>query len=286
MSVKILSDSGCDLPIDIINEYDIDILPIAVIKDEKEYLDQETITPKEVYDGMRNGEIFKTAQVSLLSFVNKFEEYAKNNKSVIYLSLSSGISGTYQSAVLAEQEIKERFPESDITVIDSKAASLGFGLIVYEAARLAKAGETKDVIIKSINTYIENIEQIFTVDNLEYLYRGGRVTKTAAFVGGLLNIKPILEVTKEGKLVPFEKIRGRSKVLKRMVEIMKERSRGEDYSDQLIAISHGDDLEAAEKLKSIIEETYGTKKFLINTIGAGIGAHSGPGTIALFFLCK
>lgn len=282
MSIKIISDSGCDLPIDIISEYDIDILSISVIENEKEVF----ITPKEVYDGMRSGVIYKTSQVSPLSFQEKFEEYAKDNESVIYLAFSSGISGTYQSALIAESDVKEKYPEFDIDIIDTKAASLGCGLIVYEAAKLAKKGASKGEIISAINYYVEHIEQVFTVDDLEYLFRGGRVTKTAAFVGGLLNIKPILEVTKEGKLVPIEKVRGRSKVFKRMVELMKERGNGADFSEQLIAISHGDDLEDCNKLKDMIADAYGAKSFLINTVGAGIGAHSGPGTIALFFLRK
>lgn len=286
MSIKIISDSGCDLPIDILEVYDIDILPLSVINDDKEYFDQVSITPKQVYDGMRSGVMYKTSQVSPLSFENKFEEYAKNKQSVIYLAFSSGISGTYQSALIAVNDVKEKYPDFDIEIIDTKAASLGCGLIVFEAAKLAKKEVTKEEIINTINYYVEHIEQVFTVDDLEYLFRGGRVTKTAAFVGGLLNIKPILEVTKEGKLVPIEKVRGRSKVFKRMVELMKIRGNGADFSEQLIAISHGDDLDACNKLKDMIKEAYGAKTFLINTVGAGIGAHSGPGTIALFFLRK
>ncbi len=286
MGVKILTDTGCDLPAEILKGYEIDILPIIVIKDNKEYLDQLTISSKEVYDGMRAGEVFSTAQISAQSFKEKFEEYAKSGESVLYLAFSSGLSGTYQTSVLVSQAVKESYPNLDLDIIDTKAATLGFGLLVLAAAKMAKEGKSKDEIIKEVNKQIESLQSIFTVDDLEYLFRGGRVSKTTAFVGGLLNIKPILEVNEEGKLIPFEKVRGRNKVFKRMVEIMKERNQGADYSSKIVAISHGDDLEGATKLKEMISEEFGTKEFLINTIGAGIGSHSGPGTIALFFQSK
>lgn len=286
MSVKILSDSGCDLPIEIIKEYNIDILPIVVINDDKEYLDQLTISPKEVFDGMRNGVIYKTAQITPLCFQDKFEEYAKNGDSVIYIGLSSGISGTYQTSLFVKEEVKERYPDLDIDIIDSTAASLGFGLVVLEAAKLAKQGKSKQDIIDGVYEYRNNLEQIFTVDDLEYLFRGGRVSRAAAMVGGILNIKPVLEVTIDGKLEPFEKVRGRNKVLKRMVEIMGEREKEPSFKNRTIGISHGDDIEAANKLKEMIAEAYGSTEFIMSDVGAAIGSHSGPGTIALFFSNK
>lgn len=284
MAIKILSDSACDLPIEIIKEYDIDILPIVVIKDEKEYLDRLTISPEEVYDGMRQGINYKTAQIAAFTFSEKFEQYGKNKDSVIYIAFSSGLSGTYQTSIFVKETVKEIYPNLDIDIIDTKAASLGFGIIVLQAAKLAKEGNTKDIILNEINYYMKHIEHIFTVDDIEYLYRGGRVSKTAAMVGGLLNIKPILEVSEEGKLVPIDKVRGRNKVFKRMIEIMEERGNGIDFKNMLIGISHGDDIEGVNKLKAMIEENFGAKNFIINTIGGAIGAHSGPGTIALFFL--
>ncbi len=286
MTVKILTDSGCDLPEDIIKEYDIDVMPIVVIDDDTEYFDNVTIKPKTLYDNMRNGKAYKTSQIPINVFQSKFEEIAKEGKSTIYIAFSSGLSATYQTSVITRDEIKEKYPELDITIVDSKSASLGFGLLVYEAAKMAKEGKSKEEILDMLNFYIEHIEHIFTVDDLEYLFRGGRVTRTQAFIGGLLNMKPILEVTEEGKLRPFEKIRGKGKVLKRMLEIMDERAKDADLSSQTIGISHGDDLENALKLRNMIEEKYGCKSFIINNIGCAIGAHSGPGTIALFFLSE
>lgn len=283
MSVKILSDSGCDLPIELVKEYNIEILPIVVIKDDIEYLDQLTISPKEVFDGMRKGDIYKTAQITPLSFQNKFEDYAKNGDSVIYIGLSSGISGTYQTSLFVREEVKEKYPDLDVDIIDSKAASLGFGLVVLRAAKLAKEGKSKQDIINGVNEYRNNLEEIFTVDDLEYLFRGGRVSRAAAMVGGILNIKPVLEVTRDGKLEPFEKVRGRNKVLKRMVEIMGERGKDADFKNSIIGIGHADDIEAANKIKEMVVEAYGASEFIISDVGAAIGSHLGPGAITLFF---
>lgn len=283
MAVKILSDSACDLPESLIKEYNIEILPIVVIKDDIEYLDNITIKPEEVYEGMRNGHIYKTAQIPPNMFNEKFLEYANNGDSVIYIAFSSGLSGTYQTSLFVKESILEQYPEFDLDIIDSKAATSGFGLMVLKAAQMAKEGKTKEDIINMLEFYISHMEHIFTVDDIEFLFRGGRVSRTQAFVGGLLNIKPVLNV-EEGKLVPIEKIRGKNKVLKTMINIMEERSKDGDLRNQTIGISHGDDIESALKLKDMIAESYGTTNFIINTIGASIGAHSGPGTLAITFL--
>jgi len=283
MTVKILSDSACDLSKEIIEEYNIEILPIIVINDNKEYLDNITITPKKVYEDMRNGQVYKTAQIPPNVFKDKFTEYAKNGDSVIYIGFSSGLSGTYQTSLIIKESIIEEYPNFDLDIVDTKAASGGFGLIVLQAAKLAKEGKTKEEILKAVEFYKENIEHIFTVDDIEYLFRGGRVSRMQAFVGGLLNIKPVLHV-EDGKLIPLEKVRGRHKVFKCMLDIMEERTKNANLREQIICITHGDDLKGALKLKELIIERFGAKAFIINMIGASIGAHSGPGTIALFFL--
>ena len=285
MTIRILSDSGCDLPNEIIKEYDIEILPIILIKDDKEYLDKITVEPEKVYNDMRNGEVYKTAQIPPNIFDEKFRKYAEKGESVIYICFSSGLSGTYQTSLIAKQLILEEFPDFELEIVDSKAATSGFGLMVYEAAKMSKQGKNKEEILNMLEFYIDHMEHIFTVDNIEYLFRGGRVTKTQAFVGGLLNIKPVLNV-EEGKLVPLEKIRGKNKVIKRMLNIMEERSVEGGLKNQTIGISHGDDVESALKIKSMIMENYGTKDFIITTIGGAIGAHSGPGTLAITFLNK
>lgn len=285
LAIKILSDSACDLPENILREYDIDILPIIVIKEDEEYLDRITIKPETVYDDMRNGKMYTTAQIPANMFSQKFTEYAENGDRVIYIAFSSGLSGTYQTSVFVKDIILEKYPTFDLEIIDTKAASGGFGLIVLYAAKLAKEGKSKSEILKAIESIKNSVQSIFTVDDIEYLFRGGRVSKTQAFVGGLLNIKPILNV-EDGKLVPLEKVRGKNKVYKTMLNIIEKRSQEVELKDQIVCITHGDDLEGAMKLKGLLEEKFGVKDFLINTIGASIGAHSGPGTLAVFFLDK
>lgn len=285
MNVKIISDSACDLSEDVISEYGIEILPIVVIKDDKEYLDKISIDPKEVYDGMRNGQVFKTAQIPPSIFIESFKNIAKNNESAIYIAFSSGLSGTYNTAMTVKESIKEQYSELDLDIVDTKAASGGFGLIVLKASQLAKEGKSKNEILDTINFYKNNMEHIFTVDNIEYLFRGGRVSRTQALVGGLLNIKPILNVD-DGNLVPLDKARGRIKAFKSMLDIIEEKSKYANLKEQTIGITHGDDLEGAMKIKELINERFGVNNFKINIIGAAIGAHSGPGTIAVFFLKK
>lgn len=284
MGIKIITDSAADLPQEIINEYDITVLPLLVTYNDEVYEDRVTMKPEKLLNDMRGGRTYKTAQVPIGSFIDEFSKCVKEKTDAIYIGFSSELSGTYQGAVMAKKQVfSDETEKSDINldIIDTKCASLGFGMVVYYAARLAKEGKGREEILDAINFYSNHMEHIFTVDDLEYLYRGGRVSKTSAFVGGLLNIKPILDV-KDGKLIPLEKKKGRKRVLKRIVEIMDER--GVNLSDQTIAISHGDDLETAQKLQGMIKEKFGTEKFVINTIGASIGAHAGPGTIALFFL--
>lgn len=281
MPVKIVTDSAADLPKEVLAEYGIEVLPLMVYLGEEEFSDGETLNPKEMFDGMREGKVYKTAQVPLHTFREQFQAYAERKEECLYVAFSSGLSGTYQSSVLARNEILEDHPEFQLEIVDTKCASLGFGLVVLKAAELAREGRSLSEVTEAVRSHAEHMEHIFTVDNLEYLQRGGRVSRTAAFIGGLLNIKPVLHM-EDGKLIPLEKMRGRRKVLERMTAIMEERGRG--LKEQLIGISHGDDLEAAETLRDMIRERFGCDRFLISQIGGAVGAHSGPGTLALFFL--
>lgn len=281
MNIKILADSACDLSKDHYNEFDIKMVPLTVHLDEKEYEDGIEIQPKAIYDAMREGKSPKTSQVSPQTFKTIFNSYAESNQTLIYLALSSEISGTYQTAKMIEQEVKETYPDAPIHVIDTRCVSIGLGLIILRAAKLARDGASVDEIIETASYHAEHMEHIFTVDDLEYLYRGGRVSKTAAFVGTLLKIKPILHV-EDGKLIPLEKIRGAKKLLNRMLEIMEER--GTDFTNQTIGISHGDDFETAQKFADMIKEKFGPEAIIIEMVGSAVGSHSGPGTLALFYL--
>jgi DegV family protein with EDD domain len=283
MSIKIMADSASDLTKEYFNEYDMEMVSLTVHLDETDYKDGIDILPKNVFDAMRKGKSPKTSQVSPQTFKDIFTEYANSNQTLIYLAFSSELSGTYQTAKMMEQEVKEEYPDADIHVLDTKCASIGYGLVVLNAAKMAKEGKSKEEIIDDATNRALHMEHIFTVDDLEYLKRGGRVSKTAAFVGTLLNIKPILHV-EQGKLIPLEKMRGTKKLLGRMMELMEER--GGDFENQVVGISHGDDLERAEQLAEMIKEKFGVKEFVIEYVGSAIGAHAGPGTIALFFLNK
>ncbi|RFU62164.1 DegV family protein [Peribacillus glennii] len=281
MTVQIIADSACDLPLSFYKENNVTLVPLQVLLEGNTYEDLETIAPKEVYDAMREGKSPTTSQVSPERFLKVFTALAQEKKQAVYIAFSSELSGTYQTAVMVRNQVKEEYPDADIEVIDAKCASVGYGLVVYKAAHLANAGASKESILDDVSFRAKHMEHLFTVDNLEYLARGGRVSKASAFFGGLLNIKPLLHV-EEGKLIPVEKIRGKKKLLKRVLELMHER--GVDVQAQTVGISHGDDEETALEWKQAIQDEFGTTEFVINTIGSAIGAHVGPGTMAVYFL--
>ena len=283
MQVKILADSACDLPKSFYEENKVTLFPLKVEINNQEFEDVKNIDPKTVYEAIRNGSIPKTSQVSPLLFQEVFTQMAENNEEGIYIAFSSQLSGTYSTAVMILDQVKEKYPNFDLTIVDSKCASLGQGLIVKEAARLAANNVSKEEILKKVQFMADHMEHLFTVEDLDYLAKGGRVSKASAFLGGLLNIKPILNV-EDGKLVPIEKIRGKKKVLRRLIELMEER--GENFQDQIIGISHADSEETAIEVKGMIEEEFRPKEVYISSIGSAIGAHTGAGTISIFFLNK
>jgi len=285
MSIKIITDSACSLPKDVVKELDITVVPLTLHLGEESFTDDGVdIDPEAMMNEMKEGKVYKTSQVSPAAFEKVFEKYIDSFDSVIYIAFSSEISGTYQGGVIAKNQLLEKYEgikTFDLEVIDSKCVALGSGLVVKWAAEMAKNNKSKEQIMEGVEYLSRNMEHIFTVDDLNYLYRGGRVSYTSAFVGGLLNIKPILNV-EEGKLVPFEKIRSRKKAIKRIVEIVKER--GVNLDSQLIGINHGNDLEGAKILKKMLQEEVEAKDFLVATLPAVIAAHTGPGTLSVFFL--
>lgn len=286
MAVKIISDSACDLPEEVIKDLDIDILPIVVIKDDKEYFDQVDIKPTEVYEGMKNGIIFKTSQVPANLLEEEFRKIRDEKDEYIYVAFSSGLSGTYQTSVLVKDSIEDECGKLNLDIIDTKAASIGQGLIVMAAGKMAKEGRTREEIIDMVKFYSEHMQHIVTVDNIEYLYRGGRISRTEALVGGLLGIKPIIEMDEEGRLEAIDKVRGHKKAIKKLLDIMEDRGKNASLDKQVIGILHTDEWEFAENLKNIIRDRFGSEEFVINNVGAAIGAHTGPGMAAIFFLDK
>ncbi|MDW0111437.1 DegV family protein [Sporosarcina aquimarina] len=281
--MKIFVDSGCDLPKSYLEENDVTLLPLTVLLDGKEYQDIVEIDSKEVFQAIRAGKQPKTSQVSPDRVLALWKEFAETGEDGIYIAFSSELSGTYQTSVMMRDQVKEGNPNMNLIVVDTRCASLGCGLVVEEAVRLRDAGEDVRSIERKVRKMAGNMEHLFTVEDLDYLAKGGRVSKASAFFGGLLNIKPLLHV-ESGRLVPIEKHRGRKKVFRRMLELMEER--GDHVGDQIIAISHGDDEAGANELRDLIEEKFHPKEIQIHMIGSVIGSHAGPGTLAVFFLNK
>ncbi|MGG0644239.1 DegV family protein [Sporosarcina gallistercoris] len=281
--MKIFVDSGCDLPKSYLDEKDVTLLPLTVLLEGKEYQDIVDIDSIEVFQAIRAGKQPKTSQVSPDRVLALWKEFAETGEDGIYIAFSSELSGTYQTSVMMRDQVKEGNPRMNLIVVDTRCASLGCGLVVQEAVRLRDAGEDVRTIERKIRKMAGNMEHLFTVEDLDYLAKGGRVSKASAFFGGLLNIKPLLHV-ESGRLVPIEKHRGRKKVFRRILELMEER--GDTVSEQVIAISHGDDEAGAIELRDLIEEKFHPKEIQIHMIGSVIGSHAGPGTLAVFFLNK
>lgn len=282
MALRIITDSASDIPRWVIDQYKLHVIPTPVVIDEKDYFDGKTIYPEEFYNILRSGKDIKTYHINAQMFYDNFEPYANDKDEVIYICFSTGIAGTFNAANIAKTELLEKYPDFDLTLIDSKCASLGFGLATYYALQMQKNGASKQEIIDGILWHCEHVEQVFTVSTLEYLLKGGRLSRTSAIAGGLLDIKPIIHVNDDGALESIEKIRGRHKSLKRLIEIVGER--GADLVNQTIAVVHGDDASTMEEMKEQLVRTYGCKKFLDNFVGCAIGAHTGPGIIGIIFL--
>lgn len=281
--MKLYADSACDLPKSFYEENNVHLFPLSVDLNDQQFKDVIGIPAEEIYAEIRKGNVPKTSQVSPELFLEAFEELAKSGDEGLYIAFSSQLSGTYSTAMMIREQVLENYPNLKLTIIDSKSASVGFGLSVIEAVRLRDASYSSEEIIKRIEFNVSHMEHLFTVEDLDFLARGGRVSKASAFIGGLLSIKPLLHM-EDGKLVPLEKMRGRMKVFKRILDVMEER--GEALSTQVIGISHGDDLEAANKIKEMINERFHPQKFVVEIVGSTIGSHTGPGVIAIYFLNK
>lgn len=286
MSFKIATDSCCNLPEDLIEQFDLTVFPLVFRVDgieRQSYLKGQVTDLKEFYDDMREGKVFTTSLPNLKDAEEELEAILSEGNDVLYLGFSSALSGTYEAIELLGKELIERYPDRKIITIDTLAASLGQGLIVYYAAKMSQEGKSLEETAQWVQDNLLHMCHWFTVDDLMFLYRGGRVSKTAAFAGSLLNIKPVLHVDDEGRLIPVVKTRGRIKSIRRLFDYFKE-THTEPLADQVLAISHGDCLEDALTLKKLIDDEYGEQRWIINYVDPVIGAHSGPGTLALFFL--
>lgn len=282
---KIITNTTADLPMDYIKEKQLGLVYFNYIMDGISYGKDKELDWREFYRLMREeGKMPTTSQVNPQQYREYFEGFLEEDKNLLYLSFSSGLSGSCGNALLAAEELMEERKDCRIIVVDSKCASMGEGLFVHKAVRMKEQGKTMEETAEYLKELVPHLTHVFTVDDLNHLYRGGRVSKAAAVVGTIAGIKPILHVDDEGHLVPISKVRGRKKSLNALVDYMEEKTK-EGYLDKndIVFISHGDAMADAEYVKAEIERRFGITEFMINHIGPTIGAHSGPGTIALFF---
>lgn len=283
----IMTDSSCDLPSEIAKEFQISVLPLSVsIKNNEyeNYLDERDIKFTEFYKMLREGEPAKTSAVNVDAFLNEMEKYLKMGKDVLCLSFSSGLSNTYNAAKIASKELSEKYSERKVYTVDTLCASLGQGMLVYLAAKEKQAGKTIDEVRDFCENNKLHICHMFTVDDLHHLKRGGRISSAVAIFGTVLHIKPVLHVDNEGHLVNISKARGRRDSLESLVNYMEKNVINPE--EQTIFISHGDCYEDAEYVADLVKKRMNVKDVIINYVGPVIGAHSGPGTIALFYYGK
>lgn len=281
----IYTDSACDLKPDVLKSLNVECIQLSFRFDneDKDYLNNE-MDINTFYNRMKNGETAKTAAVNPEGFTAAFEKSLSDGKDILYLGFSSGLSTTYNSACIAAEDLGKKYPDNKIICLDTLAASAGQGMLVYLAAKKRDSGADLETVAEYIEGIKLNLCHWFTVDDLVYLKRGGRVSPTVAFVGGMLGIKPILHVDNEGRLISVSKVRGRKASITAIAEKYGEYAL--KNTDPLVFISHSACQDDAELLKKIISEKYGVNVEIITDVGTVIGAHSGPGTLALFFLGK
>ncbi|MGL4345053.1 MAG: DegV family protein [Cellulosilyticaceae bacterium] len=283
MHFIIATDSSCDLPSSFADEHNLHLFHITSTVEGSEIKDDlgRSYSHHDFYNALRGGSMPTTSQVNVFTFKEQFLVWAKAQTPVLYIGFSSGLSGTVNSAMIALNQVREEYPDVPIHIIDTLAASGGVGLLTYYACQLRDQGQSVDEVYTAIESMKLNMAHIFTVDDLGHLERGGRISHASAFVGTLLNIKPVLYVNNDGKLIPYQKCRGRKKALKSLVQHFESLA---TTTNQPIMITHGDCAEDAQHVADLLKEEVGISPEFIHFIGPAIGAHSGPGTVALFFL--
>lgn len=284
VNYKLLTDSGCDLPAAMLQELGITVVPLYVEFRGQTLEDRVDDSVKELFQGFRNGESATTSAVNPTRWADAMEEILQAGQDVLTVAFSSGLSTTYQSAVIAAEELQEKYPQRKIRVVDSRCASLGQGLLVWYAAKNRDAGMELEEAYQWLEEHKFNLCHWFTVEDLMYLKRGGRISAATALVGTMLQIKPVLHMDDEGHLINVSKSRGRKASIQALAQKMGElQLPGENDT---VFICHGDCVEDAQYLAGLVKEQYGVKEVVIGYVGAVIGSHSGPGTLALFFLGK
>lgn len=281
----IVTDSAADLSAQIVADLGVQVLPLSFTMQGNTYFnhpDNRDMDPKEFYRLLRAAETATTAAVNVSDYTALLEPILEGGSDVLVLAFSSGLSATYQSAVIAVEELREKYPQREIQAVDTLCASLGQGLLVWHAAQRQKAGQS----LAEVHAWVEEnklrVCHWFTVDDLHFLKRGGRISATTAVVGSMLSIKPVMHVDNEGRLVNMSKARGRAAALKALVDQMEQTAM--NPAEQAVFISHGDCEADAQTVAEDLKARFGVERVCINNIGPVIGAHAGPGTVALFFL--
>lgn len=281
----IMTDSSCDLPASLAEQMELTVLPLYVDVDGQKYtnyLDEREISFAEIYAKLRTKCPAKTSAVNMNDFIEPMEGLLRAGKDVLYIGFSSGLSGTYNAGAMAARELADKYPDRRIYTVDSLCASMGQGLLVWHAWQKKQAGAS----LEEVRDYVENTKlhlcHWFTIDDLMFLKRGGRVSGATAIVGSMLSIKPVMHVDNEGHLIKVDTARGRKASIKALAD--RAGQLGIDLEKQTVFISHGDCIEDANYLADIMRSRFGVKDVVISYVGPVIGAHSGPGTVALFFL--
>ena len=282
MAYQIITDSCCDLPRNIKEQLQLTCIDITLLFRDRVWADTSDEGLKTVYDGLRTGEVATTAAANPQDWASVIEPVLADGRDALVLAFSSGLSTTYQSAVIAAQELQEKYPERTVKVVDTLCASMGQGLLVWYACHQQQAGKSLEEVCAWCEDNKLNLCHWFTVDDLMFLKRGGRVSATTAVLGTMLNIKPILHVDDEGHLIKVSTARGRKASIDALAA--KAAATALPGQNDTMFISHGDCQEEAEYLATVLKEKHGVKEVIIGYIGGVIGSHSGPGTMALFFL--
>lgn len=277
--MRIITESGSDLTLQEIEKYQLDFLPMGVTIEQTTYRDQYDISNQQIYSAIEQGKRPMTSQPSIEEMEQLFLNIAENDEEAIYYAFSSELSGTYQSAVMVLEQVKEQYPDVQIDIIDSLSASRGLGMQIIALARLRASGATKEEMLRFLQQSKQNIRHLFTVDDLNYLAKGGRLSRGQAFLGSIINVKPLLTV-EHGQLVPKSKFRGRKKVFHEMVEIIKQELH--DFTNAQFEIAHSNAEHDALQLSEMLQNLR-PSSVTIHEIGPTISSHTGQGTIALFY---
>lgn len=280
----LLTDSNCDLPNDFALECGFDIIPMEFIMEDKSYfhyLDAREMSLEDFYSKLKSGIMSQTVQVNSTRFVETFEPYLKDNKDILYISFTSGMSGTYERAVTASQELMEKYPDRKVIVVDSLCASVGQGILMYYIGNMYK---NEMPTLEELTEYAEKIKlnccHWFVVDDIDQLKRGGRISSVTATFAKALQIKPVISVDNEGKLVNVGKVRGAANIYDALIKKMKRDA--DDYKNQVILIGHADNIEGAKELAKRVKPL--VKDTMICDIGPVIGTHVGSGMLAILFM--